>query len=51
MMKLSKPARQKKTPGTLQAAKFRARCNKLTEAQRRELGDEATRLEGRGGKP
>ena len=44
MMKVSKPTGQKKTPGTVQAARLRARCNKLTEAQRRELRDEAMRL-------
>ena len=43
-MKMSKPTGQKKTSGTLQAAQLRARCNKLTEAQRRELRDEAVRL-------
>src|SRR5438094_227758 len=39
-MKMSKPAGQRKTPGALRAAQLRARCNKLTEAQRRELRDE-----------
>jgi hypothetical protein len=43
-MKTDKPVGRRKTPGTLQAAGLRARCNKLTEAERRELRDEAMRL-------
>ena len=43
-MKSSKPAAEKKTPGTIQAQELRARCNKLTEAERRKLRDEAMRL-------
>ena len=42
-----KPAKQtapKKTPGTLQAEEIRARCNKLTDAERAALRDEAMRL-------
>jgi len=43
-MKMSKPAGRKKTAGTVHAAQLRARCNKLSEAQRRELRDQAMRL-------
>jgi len=43
-MKRGKPAASKKTLGTLQAEALRARCNKLSEAERRELRDEAMRL-------
>jgi hypothetical protein len=43
-MKTNKSAAQKKTPGTIRAAAIRARCNKLTEAERRKLRDEAMRL-------
>ena len=43
-MKTAKLAAQKKTPGTIQAEAIRARCNKLTEAERRKLRDEAMRL-------
>jgi hypothetical protein len=43
-MKNGKVAGEKTTPGTAQAAEIRARCNKLTEAQRRHLRDEAMRL-------
>jgi hypothetical protein len=43
-MKNGKLAGEKQTPGTVQAAEIRARCNKLTEAQRRQLRHEAMRL-------
>jgi hypothetical protein len=43
-MKAAKPAAEKKTPGTLHAEELRARCNKLTDAERSELRDEAMRL-------
>jgi hypothetical protein len=43
-MKNGKASGEKTTPGTAQAAEIRARCNKLTEAQRRQLRDEAIRL-------
>jgi hypothetical protein len=43
-MKIRRPAGQKKTPGTVRAAEIRARCNKLSEAERRKLRDEAMRL-------
>ncbi|MBI3417026.1 MAG: hypothetical protein HY043_17175 [Verrucomicrobia bacterium] len=43
-MKSNKPGVPKKTPGTLQAEALRARCNTLTEAERRKLRDEAARL-------
>jgi hypothetical protein len=43
-MKNGKVADEKATPGTAQAAEIRARCNKMTEAQRRQLRDEAMRL-------
>jgi hypothetical protein len=43
-MKNGKVAGEKQTPGTVQAAELRARCNKLTEAQRRRLRDQAMRL-------
>ena len=43
-MKRGKPAASKKTSGTLRAEALRARCNKLSEAERRELRDEAMRL-------
>ena len=43
-MKNGKCNGEKATPGTAQAAEIRARCNKLTEAQRRKLRDEAMRL-------
>lgn len=42
-MKTERPAAPKKTAGTLQAEKLCARCNKLTEAERRKLRDEAKR--------
>ena len=42
-MKTAKQAAVEKTPGTIQAQELRARCNKLTEAERRKLGDEAMR--------
>jgi hypothetical protein len=44
VMKNGKVDSEKQTPGTAQAAEIRARCNKLTEAQRRQLRDEARRL-------
>lgn len=43
-MKRAKPVAPKKTAGTLQAEALRARCNRLTEAERRKLRDEAMRL-------
>jgi len=43
-MKNGKVAGEKQTPGTVQAAEIRARCNKLTEAQRRQLRDQSMRL-------
>ena len=43
-MKNGKVAAEKQTPGTVQAAEIRARCNKLTGAQRRQLRDQAMRL-------
>jgi hypothetical protein len=43
-MKREKPVATKKTPGTLQAEALRARCNKLSEAERRKLRDVAMRL-------
>ena len=43
-MKTNKLAGQKRTPGTDRAAAIRARCNKLTEAERQKLRDEAMRL-------
>jgi hypothetical protein len=43
-MKNGKMAGEKQTPGTVQAAEIRARCNKLTEAQRRQLRDQAMRI-------
>ena len=43
-MKTAKPIVEKKTPGTIQAEEIRARCNKLTEAERRKLRDQAMRL-------
>jgi hypothetical protein len=43
-MKNGKATREKATPGTARAAEIRARCNKLSEAQRRQLRDEAMRL-------
>jgi hypothetical protein len=43
-MKNGKLAGEKQTPGTVQAAEIRARCNKLTEAQRRRLRDQAIGL-------
>jgi hypothetical protein len=44
VMKNGKVAGEKQTAGTVQAAEIRARCNKLTEAQRRHLRDQAMRL-------
>jgi hypothetical protein len=43
-VKIAKPASSKKTPGTIRAEAIRARCNKLTDAERRKLRDEAMRL-------
>jgi hypothetical protein len=43
-MKAAKPAAEKKTPGTVHAEELRARCNKLTDAERSELRDEVMRL-------
>ena len=43
-VKTAKPAPQKKTPGTIRGEAVRDRCNKLTEAERRKLRDEAMRL-------
>ncbi len=43
-MKTAKLAAEKNTPGTVQGAKLRARCNKLSEAERRKLRDEAMKL-------
>jgi len=43
-MKRVKAAGEKKTPGTIQGEEIRARCNKLTDAERAELREEAMRL-------
>ena len=43
-VKTAKSTAEKKTPGTIQAEEIRVRCNKLTEAERRKLRDEAMRL-------
>jgi len=43
-VKAVKAADEKKTPGTLQGEEVRARCNKLTDAERAELREEALRL-------
>ena len=43
-MKTARPARPKKSSGTVQAEALRARSNKLTEAVRKKLRDEEMRL-------
>jgi len=43
-MKSGRTAVRRKSPGTLRAAEIRARCNKLTEAERREFRDKGMRL-------
>jgi len=43
-MKGKKEHSEKPSPGTITSAKYRARCNKLTDTEREELGEEFLKL-------